>query len=418
MTLHPMLSALRRHRAGVVLIALQIALTLAIVCNSIFIIAQRVHTIGRPTGIDETNLFMVSQLWVGASASDSPADVARLDALLKEDLAALRNMPDVAAVTPTNALPLSTSSWTGSMGLEPGTGRYDGFSTGTALVAYYFVDYQALATLGMKMAEGRFFRPDEVMPVASSDLARPDVTVITRALSDKLFPGKSALGHAVYLDGSAKPITIIGVVDVLQAPMAVKRYAANSVLLPARLLSRYSRYAIRTKPGRLDAAMKAVPETLYAVNPMRVLDGENIKSFAQIRRFAYASDMGMAIVMAMVCVILLGVTAAGIVGLTSFWVSQRHKQIGIRRALGARRIDILHYFQLENLAIAGGGAALGIVLAVGLNFWLMRLFDMDRLPMPWVWISVVVVLLLSQAAVYVPARRASRVSPMVATRAG
>ncbi|NUR23323.1 MAG: peptide ABC transporter permease, partial [Frateuria sp.] len=70
MNLHPMIAALRKHKAGVVLIALQIALTLAIVCNAIFIIGQRVQRVNRPTGLDENNLMLVSQQWVGAPSGD------------------------------------------------------------------------------------------------------------------------------------------------------------------------------------------------------------------------------------------------------------------------------------------------------------------------------------------------------------
>jgi putative ABC transport system permease protein len=163
--------------------------------------------------------------------------------------------------------------------------------------------------------------------------------------------------------------------------------------------------------------MKAVPSLLYGINAMRVLDEETaVKSFAAIRENAYRADVGMAILMGLVCLILIGVTAAGIVGLTSFWVGQRRKQIGIRRALGAQKIDILRYFQLENLAIAIGGAVAGIVLALALNFWLMREFGMDRIPVPWVIAGVITVLLLGQFAVFVPARRASAVPPVVATR--
>jgi putative ABC transport system permease protein len=115
-------------------------------------------------------------------------------------------------------------------------------------------------------------------------------------------------------------------------------------------------------------------------------------------------------------VILLAVTAAGIVGLTSFWVGQRHRQIGVRRALGARKIDILHYFQLENLLIAGVGAVIGIALAIGLNMVLIQNFEMDRMPVIYVLCGLVVVMVLGQAAVFVPARRASNVPPVVATR--
>ena len=121
--------------------------------------------------------------------------------------------------------------------------------------------------------------------------------------------------------------------------------------------------------------------------------------------------------MSVVCVVLLSVTAAGIVGLTSFWVGQRHRQIGVRRALGARRIDILRYFQIENLVIASGGIALGVLLALVLNLWLMKHFELSRLPSPYVLAGVLVMLALGQLAVFVPARRASNVPPVVATRA-
>jgi putative ABC transport system permease protein len=417
MKLHPILAALRRHKAGVVLIALQIALTLAIVCNALFIIGQRFHTINQPTGLTEDDLFLVSQQWVGAPSADQPDGVEKLDAMMKEDLAALRNMPDVSAVTPTNSLPLFTSSRTGSVGINPGNGSYDGNSAGTARTSYFFLDEQGLATLGLKLVAGRYFDTGDVQHYSGREERTPDMIVITRALADKMFPDKGAVGQVLYVDGAAKPSRVIGVIDRLQGAVWAKTFAWNAVLIPARQDNSYARYAVRAKPGRRDAAMKAVPSLLYGINAMRVLDEETaVKSFAAIRENAYRADVGMAILMGLVCLILIGVTAAGIVGLTSFWVGQRRKQIGIRRALGAQKIDILRYFQLENLAIAIGGAVAGIVLALALNFWLMREFGMARIPVPWVIAGVITVLLLGQFAVFVPARRASAVPPVVATR--
>ena len=65
-----------------------------------------------------------------------------------------------------------------------------------------------------------------------------------------------------------------------------------------------------------------------------------------------------------VCVALLVVTSFGIVGLASFWVQQRTKMIGTRRALGATRGQILRYFQAENLLLTTAGIAIGMVGAV------------------------------------------------------
>jgi putative ABC transport system permease protein len=417
MKLHPILAALRKHKAGTVLIALQIALTLAIVCNAVFIIGQRVERVNRPTGLDESNLFLVSQQWVGAPSADNADGVEKLDAMQREDLAALRQLPGVAAVTPTNSIPLLNSSWTGSVSHKPGA---DLGGKGDIRTAYYFTDEQALSTLGLRLVAGRNFNAGDVQHQGFRDQRDRPVAIISKALADKLFPDGNAVGKVMYSDGSNAPTTIIGVVARLQIPSVGSwgsSFAWYSTLIPTRLDGGFARYAVRTKPGQLDAVMRAVAPTLYKVTPMRVLDDDSVKPFSEIRAKAYRADIGMAVLMGVICLILLCVTAAGIVGLTSFWVGQRHRQIGVRRALGARKIDILHYFQIENLLIAGVGVVLGVVLAVGLNMWLMTHYEMTRIPLLYVVTGVLAMLAIGQGAVFVPARRASNVPPVEATRA-
>jgi len=124
----------------------------------------------------------------------------------------------------------------------------------------------------------------------------------------------------------------------------------------------------------------------------------------------------MVILMGIICVVLLAITAAGIVGLTSFWVGQRRKQIGVRRALGARRRDILAYFLTENFLISASGTVLGIVLGFAFNLWTVTHFAMDRMSLVYVGMGVLLLMLLGQAATLAPALRASRVSPVEATR--
>jgi putative ABC transport system permease protein len=415
MSLHPMIAALRKHKSGVVLIAMQIALTLAIVCNAVFIIYSRVDKVNRPTGMNESNLILVSQQWVGAPSGDDPASIQKLDELQREDIEALRALPDVVSVTPTNSLPLLDSSWNGAASLKPGSDLIKG----GARTTYYFGDENFLQTLGLQLIAGRNFTVADVTNKGFRDPVEPSMVIVSKELADKLFPKGDAVGKAMYLDGGSKPTTIIGVVARLQVPgngTWANSFVWNSTIEPLRLNAAFSRYAIRAKPGRLDAVMHAVPGALYAVNPMRVLDDDSVKSFASIRADAYRADIGMAALMGVVCLILLAVTAAGIVGLTSFWVGQRHRQIGVRRALGARKIDIRHYFQLENLLIAGGGAVVGIALAIGLNRALIQYFEMTTMPFWYVLIGLGAVLVLGQLAVLVPAMRAANVPPVVATR--
>ncbi|HTV87007.1 MAG TPA: FtsX-like permease family protein [Dyella sp.] len=416
MSLHPILAALRKHKAGVVLIALQIALTLAIVCNAVFIIYSRVEKVNRPTGIDESNLLLITEQWVGAPSMDTPAGVQQLDSMLRQDLDTLRRMPDVTSATTITSLPLLNSSWVGGIALKPGAqtpGKND------VQTAMYFGDEQMVGTLGLQIVEGRNFNASEIANKGMRDQREPPIVIITQDLAKRLFPNDSAVGKVVYFDGGNTPSTIIGVVKRMQTPAVGwgDRFTWYSTLMPFRINASFARYAVRTRPGRLDAVARSVAGTLYASNRLRVIDEDDgVKRFSDIRAEAYRADIGMAVLMGVVCLILLAVTAAGIVGLTSFWVGQRHRQIGVRRALGARKIDILHYFQLENLMIAGAGAVVGIVLALGLNRLLMSKFEMESLPVYYVVLGLLMVMLLGQIAVFVPARRASNVPPVVATR--
>jgi len=110
------------------------------------------------------------------------------------------------------------------------------------------------------------------------------------------------------------------------------------------------------------------------------------------------------------------VTSLGIAGLASFWVAQRRRMIGVRRALGATRGDILRYFQTENFLLATIGIALGMVLAYGINMLLMRHYELPRLPAIYLPVGALALWLIGQLAVLGPALRAGAVPPVVATR--
>jgi putative ABC transport system permease protein len=171
---------------------------------------------------------------------------------------------------------------------------------------------------------------------------------------------------------------------------------------------------VHVRPGELAAASKAAQLKLFDVNRRRVL----VKnwSLTEARADAYKDDRGLATILAVVCTALVAVTAFGIVGLTSYWVAQRRRQIGIRRALGATRRIIVQYFQTENLLIATAGAAFGIGLAVSANLWMVSAFAMQRLHTGYPLVGALIVLLLGQAAVLWPALKAASIPPALATR--
>lgn len=407
MQIKPILSALRRHKAGTFLIAAQIALTLAIVCNALFIIQQRVAHLSEPTGIDEPNIFVIKSEWVGAPAPD------QADAQMRADLQVLRQLPGVQDATPSNSYPLRGDGWDDAVRLKPDQAQDSSGST------IYFADEHFIDTLGLKLIAGRNFRAEEVGHMDMRYKLAPPLVMITKALAEKLFPGDTAVGKTIYLIGG--PATVVGVVDMLQA-QSVEHWASDfayrAVIIPERLnVSLGTFYIVRARPGQLDAAMQAATKALFAQNPRRVInDDDGVLSFSEVRSRAYERDRGMAILMGVICVVLLAITAAGIVGLTSFWVGQRRKQIGVRRALGATQLDVLRYFMTENLLISCGGVLMGAVLAIAINLWMVTRFEMHRLSLMYLIVGVVLLLLLGQGAVLAPALRASRVPPVEATR--
>jgi putative ABC transport system permease protein len=417
MNVHPIFAALRKHKAGVFLIGLQIALTLAIVCNIVAIVGPMVQRIHRPTGLVEQDLFLTAQSYVDAPSGTHPDVLEKLDSMQLTDLAALRALPDIQDVTPVSSLPLLRDNIIAAVSTKPAQPR------GMTRATVFHGDQQMLPTLGLRLVAGRDFTRADVRHVAVGDL-KPAVVIVTQALVDGLFPHGDALGKPIYLNGNSEPSTIVGVVARMLTSDAdgPQSIAWNSVLVPARIDGAATMYAVRAKPGRTRAAIGEARAALFKVDPMRIIqdggryDMSGIHTFAQVRAWGYAADNFIVLVLTVVCVILLAVTCVGMTGLTSFWVSQRHKQIGIRRALGATRAHILHYFQLENLLIAGGGCVAGIVLAIGINLMLLRMFQMDRMPVWYMVVGVVVILALGQLAVFVPARRASNVPPVVATR--
>jgi putative ABC transport system permease protein len=401
MEIRPILSALMRSKVSMILIGLQVALTLAIVCNALFIIGQRLDRMNRPSGMNEADTFLV-----GSSGFGQGFDAF---AVQKSDLALLRQMPGVAAATSTNSAPLTNGGWGSGISLKPQQ------KTSTAFTTFYIVDAAAIDTFGTQLVAGRNFKPEEIADLTFDNRVQPPSIIVTRALAEKLFPGEDALGKQVYLDQDPPTSTIIGIIDQLQQPWVDSNDIENAALIPAFMpYGNRSTYLVRAEPGRRDEVMKAVEQKLVEANPSRIIGRQ--RSIEQVRREAYAGDRAMAIILGAVIFALLAVTALGIVGMASFWVAQRTRQIGTRRALGATRLDILRYFQTENFIITTLGLLVGGVLAYALSLWLMQAYQAPRLPWYYVPVGFVCLWLLGQLAVLGPALRASRVPPAVATR--
>ncbi|HQV72466.1 MAG: ABC transporter permease [Xanthomonadales bacterium] len=401
MEIRPIFSALMRSKVSMILIGVQVAMTLAIVCNALFIIGQRLDHMNRPSGMNETDTFHLGSSGFGEGFN------AR--ATIREDLALIRQLPGVAAVTVTNSVPMSEGGWSTGLSLQPKQ------KTSTADTAIYIVDDHALDTFDVNLIAGRNFKPEEIADVNFGDRLQPASIIVTKALADKLFPDGDALGKSIYMGEDPPTSTIVGIVDRLQQPWMSSSSVDNSTLVPAFMpYGNSSRYLVRAEPGRRDEVMKLVEQKLADSNTSRIIG--KVHTMAETRNDAYSGDRAMAIILTAVIAALLMVTALGIVGMASFWVAQRTRQIGTRRALGASKRDILRYFQTENFIITTFGLLVGAVLAYAFSLWMMQSYQSPRLPWYYVPVGFLCLWALGQLAVLGPAMRASRVPPAVATR--
>jgi putative ABC transport system permease protein len=123
-----------------------------------------------------------------------------------------------------------------------------------------------------------------------------------------------------------------------------------------------------------------------------------------------------AIILSVATFFVVLVTVVGIVGLAAFTVATRTKQLGTRRAVGARKYHILRYFIVENWIITTGGVVVGCILALGAGVQLSRMYLIPRLPLYYLVGGVLLMWIVGLLAVMVPALRAASISPAVATR--
>ncbi len=400
----PILRALRRNKVGALLIGLQIALTLAITSNGLSIIQQRLRWMQRSTGIDEANIFTLQNAWVG-----DPQD---LKARIEGDLAALRSLPGVIDAEATNSIPLGGNELHWPIGTQPH--RQTGWS------AVYYVDDHGLTAFGLKLVAGRWFTASEVGDVRENESKLPPAIVVTRNMAEALFPKEDALGQVLYFlpSGSSR---IVGIVDKMQRPADAlggspwgNPWAQYSILAPFHFLNNGLIYVVHTKPGQLAAMMRVAPAKLRELTRQRII--QDVQPYSAVRRQAYRHHRSTIIMLSILSALLLTITALGVVGLTMYWVGQRRRFIGMRRALGARSLDILRYFHVENLLIAGTGCILGVALGLAGNTYLVSNLELTRMSVAYIFVGALIVLILCQAAVMWPALRASLVPPAIAAR--
>ena len=415
----PILRAMTRSKVRYGLIVLEIALTLAVVTNCVSLIRDAQKELGKESGFDDANILTVR------SQPFDPAfqEKGYLANTVRADLDVLGRLPGVKAVSNTRFLP-----WQGG-GSSTET-RPAGSKGPWLRNQIYNADEGTFATLGSPVVEGRGFTRAEIESedarlaalFATARERGEDGTpknkisqdvVISRAFARLAFGEGSPLGKRLE-DNDGDQYLVVGVIERFYNPYAwpIHEYV---MFFPSSSASYVggSAYLLRTEPGARASVAAGLEKALLAAN-----NGRNVRvrTLLEVKEGFQAGQKLLLGVLTGVIVLLVFVTALGIIGLTSFSVAERTRQIGTRRALGAQRADILRYFLLENWIVTTLGLSLGILLAVALNAALVN--QLRAHPMNASYLAGGVLLLWAAGllATWFPALKGAAVAPAVATR--
>jgi putative ABC transport system permease protein len=230
-----------------------------------------------------------------------------------------------------------------------------------------------------------------------------------------VFHGANPIGRTMYQGDHM--VTVVGTVDHLLRPrLDTGDQNELSMLFPVLPDSSRITYVVRTQPQDRSAVLTSAVARLRERSPGRLIKPGDARTYEALRDEYFRHDETMVTELGSAGLALLCVTGVGIAGLASFWVQQRRRTIGVRRALGATRGDILRYFQIENLLIVSGGLMIGAILSVVVGMYLTTRFAQPALSVAQVLGTAVGVALLGQLAVLGPALKAAAVPPIVASR--
>lgn len=318
----------------------------------------------------------------------------------------IRVLPGVTAAGLTTNVPFNGSVSSGSyriVGYTPGPSEASPHGRQETVGADYFRAMQ------IPLIEGRVFNDGDT---ADS----PPVAVVDQYMANRYFAGRSAVGQEIQRGGPTSPkLRIIGVVGTI-----------NSIDLGMPVAKeRIYQYAMQNTPGMMAVVLKSGVDPRSLVAPLREavqsIDPEqavsDVRTMDQWIGRSLETRRAPMLLLSLFGAVAMVLSAIGIYGVLAFGVAQRVREFGIRQALGAGRREILALVFTQGLRTAGVGVVLGLAASVGLSRYLeSQLFGVGTRDLTVFAVATVLLVVVAMAACYVPARRATRVDPMVALR--
>jgi len=391
---------LRKFTTG--LLVLQLAITLGLLVNSTILAFDTKGKISQATGLDNDNILIMST----HPTSGNYRDLDYYRSIVTQDMAKLRQLPGVKSVSVTNQLPIRTRGMlSNTHDLDnPEQERTDKYLQD---VKYILAEENLADAMGFTILEGRFLNKDDQLDFGSEEKHN---IVITASLKRALYGDESAIGQ------ETNNGFIVGVInDIILDPTlpADKQYGLFiNTVMEYIFTGRY--YVLNVEPQQMASVRIQVSETILAVQAERDI----FKVFTMqehLQRF-YRDDKGLADLFLLLCGLMLFITAISSYAYSQFHVSRQQKFIGIRRALGARKKDILFYVLTENWLVYSLGCLLGLVVTIGFNILLSQYISLSKPDIPLLLLAIGVIFISGTVATWFPAVRTSNIPPVIATK--
>jgi putative ABC transport system permease protein len=363
-------------------------------------------------GFDPSNVLTFT---IAVPQVKTPDDASGL-AFRKRVVARMRELPGVKEVGMISCAPVSNCHWgtfyTAENAPPRGPNDADPIILNRAASPEYF------SAMGIRLKEGRFFNSSD----GAGGIDKDSTIIVNETFAKQMWPGQSSvIGKRVHLGSTPRPGSSIQWLSVVGVAKDVKHYGLEQpvrpgVYLPEPLQPRAMNTVVLKMAGDPAAIASAARAAMRDVDPeipaydMRTMD----ERLARSRSLRAAYSWMLAVFAVMALVLALG----GSYGVTSYLVSQRTRELGIRVALGAKRSDISRTVLKGSLAVVSIGVIIGIAGAIGAGRFLASLlFGVPPYDAVILAIAAIALATTGFLANWLPARRASRVDPMVSLRA-
>ncbi|HEY9285306.1 MAG TPA: ABC transporter permease, partial [Pyrinomonadaceae bacterium] len=390
-----------RSRVRSLLIVSEVALSLVLLVGAGLLVKSFVKLRGTDPGFDPNNTITASL----SLAAVRYAEEEQIDRFYRQLIERVRQLPGVESAGAVTPLPLSGNGMAFSFRIvgqpDPPPGQRQSASARIITPDYF-------RAMGVPVRKGRAFEERD-------KAGAPPAIIVNEAFARRHLAGEEPLGKRLRLGINNIEGEIVGVVgDVRGSSLATEpspEYYIPHALTPFGDVSLVVRTST-SDPAALAPALRAVVNELDREQPL--YDVRTMQSL--VARSVARQRFSMTLI-AVFAVLAVALASAGIFSVMSFLVAQRTHEIGIRMALGAQRRDILRLVVGHGMALTVAGLVIGLVASFFLTRLMAGLLYQVSAKDPAVFAGIPLVLAaVALAACYLPARRATKVDPMVALR--